>query len=391
MKILIHGRKNGYIVLYPKPTPTEFYSFASDIQSISANNYAVYYGKNIYTLAFVNGGCIFTKYVIGNDVERGQLGEIGISVFIPNTYKLKGEDVKTLLDELINTYTRNYISDNKIIEPKNGFDWLLFTSLANGYDQELLPRSSNDDNFTLGTKDPAFHYYKSDSELIEHFDKPFQEEYSDYRQILFIDSNLKGDGNPLYVLRNSGVELNPDLKNEHYYLINYNRSKGVKITAYYNNKWHERSDGKGNNKIRAKWPVEIKYSKDDRCYEPINAPGTISNLSSEIHKYVKINGNQIILQYDAFINLKKKTKRVVFKITDRKEVDFSDAEITCENNNDQTVKTVINNQLVFSDEELKDSWSVIARKGDYSGKTEFTPVETNESDPVRIRVEKKPL
>ena len=36
MKLLIHGRKNGYTVLYPKPTPKEFFSFASDIQSINA-------------------------------------------------------------------------------------------------------------------------------------------------------------------------------------------------------------------------------------------------------------------------------------------------------------------------------------------------------------------
>jgi hypothetical protein len=62
MKILIHGRKNGYTILFPKPTPLEFYSYASDIQSISANNYDVYYGKYFYTLAFVNGGCVFTKY-----------------------------------------------------------------------------------------------------------------------------------------------------------------------------------------------------------------------------------------------------------------------------------------------------------------------------------------
>jgi hypothetical protein len=381
MKILIHGRKNGYTVLYPRPTPTEFYSFASDIQSINANNYDVYYGKNFYTLAFVDGGCVFTKYVIGDDVERGQLGEIGISVFIPNTQKLSGADVKTLLDELINTYNKNYISNNKIDEPKNGFDWLLFASLANGYDAKLLSRSSIFNNVTIGKQDPAFHYYKSDSELIEHLDKPFQEEYSDYKQILFIDNNLQGASNPLNVLKNSGVEVNPDLKNEYYYLNNYNRSRGVTITA--NGK--PRSDKKGENQIRAKWQVEIKYSKDDRCYEPINVHGTISDSSSEIYKYLEVKGNHIMLNYDAF-NPTPKTKSVTFKINDRKGNDIYDAEITCKNSY-QPAKTVTNNHIVFSGEELKESWSIIVHKGDFSGKTEFTPDKTNES--VEIIVEER--
>lgn len=355
MKLLIHGRKNGYTVLYPRPTPTEFYSFASDIQSISANNYDVYYGKNFYTLAFVDGGCVFTKYVIGDDIERGQLGEIGISVFIPNTYELSGEDVKTLLDELINIYSRNYISNNKIEEPKNGFDWVKFTSLANGYDAKLLSRTTSNDNITTGTQDPAFHYYKSDSELIEHLDKPFQEEYSDYRQILFIDSNFKGAANPLNVIKNSGIEVNPDLKNEYCYLNNYNKSRGVKITAYYNNKWNECSDGKGNNQIREKWQVEIKYSKD--YFKPIEATGSISNRASDIYKYLEINGSSIKIKYDAFLP-EPETKTFTFDVTKKDGTKVSDAEIHVDIQPWQHRSNV-----TFIAEELGREHKIAARKG----------------------------
>ena len=372
MRILIHGRKNGYTVLYPKPTPTEFYSYASDIQSINANNYDVYYGKNFYAIACVDGGCIFTKYVIGDDVERGQLGEIGISVFIHNTQKLSGLDVKTLLDELINTYSKNYIFNHKIDEPKKGFDWMLFSSLANGYDAKLQLRSSNNDNISAGAQDAAFHYYKSDSELIEHLDKPFQEEYSDYKQILFIDSNLKGEANPLNVLKNSGVEVNPDLKNEYYYLNNYNYSKGVIITA--NGK--PRSDKKGENQIRAKWQVEISYSKDEQCYEEINANGTLSDLSSKIHNYLEIKSNQILLKYEAFNNPTPKTKTITLEIKDRKANLVADAEVQIGTQPWQKIAG-FQYKYSFSGEELKQRWNILVKKGDFSGKlNNLVPTDT---------------
>lgn len=313
MLILIHGRKNGYSVLFPKPTPPEFYSFASDIQSISANNDGAYYGCHFYTLAFAEGGCIFTKYVIGDDVERGQLGEIGISVFIPKDRKLSGAEVKTLLDELIEIYSINYINDNKIDEPKSGFNWFLFTALANEYDLKLLRNSYDNDSFLPGSQDPAFHYYNNDIELIEHLDKPFQDEYREYKQILLIDNKLQGDANPLNVIKNSGITVNADLKNEPYYLNNYNRSKGVTITA----NGEPRSDKRGENQIRSKWLVEINYSKDNRCYEPIHAKGTIADLSTEIHNYIELKGNQILLRYETFNNAKEREKPITFKIEDR--------------------------------------------------------------------------
>jgi len=380
MKILIHGRKNGYSVLYPKPTPTEFYSFASDIQSLNANNYNVYYGKNFYTIAFVTNGYVFTKYVIGDDVQRGQLGEIGISVFIPNTQKLSGADIKTLLDELINKYNRNYIFNNKIDEPKNDFDWSIFSSLANGYDAKLQSRSTQNDNVTSGTKDPAFQYYKSDSDLIEHFDKPFQEEYSDYKQILFIDSNLQGASNPLNIIKNSGIEVNPDLKNEHYYLDNFRQSKGVTITA----NGMSRSDEKGQNQIRLKWQGEINYSKD--YHKPIFATGSISDPVSEIHKYLEIYGNDIRIKYDAF-KPDPETKSFTFDVETKNDgTKVIDAEIQVDSQPWQKIT-----EVTFTGEELGEEHKIVARKGDslISEVVRITPKDSSEASILLPLIEKK--
>ena len=380
MKLLIQGRNNGYIILYPKPTPKEFYSFASDIQSINANNYDKYYGKYFYTIAFVDGGCIFTKYVIGDDVGRGQLGEIGISAYVSNTQKLSGADVKALLDELINTFCRHYIFDNKIDEPKNGFDWLLFTSLANGYDAKLISRPNINDIDTRGTQDPAFHYYKSDNELIEHFDRPFQEEYSDYKQIFFIDNNLQGTCNPLNVLRNSGAEVNPDLNNEYCYFNNYDQSKCVTITAIDNS----RAVGKNNNKIRPKWKVEIKYVRD--YYKPIVVTGSISNPASDIHRYLERNGNNIKILYNVF-RPDPETKTVSFDVvTKRDRVKVTDVEIQVDS---QPWKYLSN--VTFTAEELGSEHKIAARKGDnlFSDVVKITPKDFKETSLLLPLKEKK--
>lgn len=343
--------------MYPKPTPTEFYSFASDIQSINANNYDVYYGKMFYTLAFAENGCFYSKYVIGDDIGRGQLGEIGISVYIPNAQKLPGADIKNLLDELINTYIQNYIIDNKIEEPKTNFDWHLFTSIADKYDEKISSRSSENDNIITGLKDPALYYYKSESDLIEHLDKPFQEEYNAYRQILFISSDLKGISDPKNVLTNSGDEVNPDLKNEYYYLSNFSFTKGVTISA----NGRPRSDKKRENQIRAKWQVEINYSKNPRCFEPINVKGTLSDINSEIYDYLEKKGNHIQIKYSAFDNPPEKSKELNFEIKDWKGNNIKGAKIIVGTRPPEKAEDSIKT-IAFRGEEIIKEWKVSAEK-----------------------------
>ena len=378
MQIFIQARKDGYNVLYPTPTPTEFYQFASDIQSASADNNPDYYGKNFYALAFASDGCIFTKYVIGYDVQRGDIGNVGISVFIPNTEKLSGENLKELLDKLLNIYCSNYCPDNNISDKRE--DWDLFTSLANNYDVKLQRRSTHNDTIITGTQDPAFLYYKDGNDLIEHLDKPFQEEYSNYKKILFIDKNLQSTANPLRVLKNSGVEVIPDLKNEYYFLNNYNRSKGVSIIA--NGK--SRSEGKDNNSIRAKWQVEINYSKE--YYKPIVVSGSISNLDSDIHKYLDINGSNINIEYDAF-QPNPETKTVTFDVVTKKDgTKVTGAEIQVDTRPWQS-----HSEVTFKGVELGREHKITARIGDtlFSDVVKITPKYYSNNSIRLLLIEKK--
>lgn len=381
MKILIQGRKNGYSVLYPSLTPSDpFYSYANDIQSISASNNSIYYGKLFYTLAFTNGGYIFTKYIIGDDVERGQLGEIGISVFISNTEILKGDEIKSLLDELINIYHSNFIFNHKIVEPKNGFDWTLFETRVKSYNSKLLQNPHNFNYQTSGTKDPAFHYYKSDNELIELFDKPFQEEYFDYKQIYIIEYNHQGASNPLNVLKNSGVEVNPDLSNEYRYLNSFSLP-GLTIKTKFNNQWNERTSEAGKNIIRSKWPVKLSYQKDEKCYKPIESP---EKTTTELSEFLEIRGNRIIVKTDRFNKPEEIQTVVEFNVVDHKKNEITNVQIDLKCNNYRLPKTVINNKAEFKGPELIQLWTAEVRTGEYSGKEEFTP-ETDRKVEIKVK------
>ncbi|MBU0490047.1 MAG: hypothetical protein KKA07_03145 [Bacteroidetes bacterium] len=351
MKIFFQGRKNGYNPLFPIPTPEEFYGFAGDTQTESAKNDAGFYGKFFYSLGFFRGGCIFTKFIFVCDTFRYRsLGNISISIYIDEGNKLPGKDVKFLLDELIGTYCNNYCPDYYFNEKQE--DWPLFTPLADSYNKNLITHTSDSIAVTPGPKDPAFHYYQSDNELIEHFDEPFQEEYSGFRQIFFIDRKLQEKGNPLDVLKHSGTEVNPDLSNDYVYLQDFDLSKRVKITA--NGK--PLTGRKGENQIRAKWRVDIEYLKE--FYKPIRATGRISDTDSEIYKYLEKNGSNLKIRYDAF-QPDPEIKIITCVITKKDGTQISDAEIQTDQRPWQSELNI-----KFKAEELGQEHKIVAKRGD---------------------------
>ncbi|MDR1182839.1 MAG: hypothetical protein LBL13_12760 [Bacteroidales bacterium] len=357
MKILIHGRKNGYTVLYPKPTPPEFYSFASDIQSINAINNNIYYGKNFYTLAFTGNGCIFTKYVFGDDVERGQLGEIGISIFIPNNQKLSGNAVKTLLDELVSIYSRNYIVNNQIVQPTTGFDWLLFTSLINNYEAQLRPVPADDvENYQQGTNEASFVLYASETELQRYFDAPYQEEYSDFKQIFFLEYNA----NELLKLIKHDASANLtgkiDLDDPKYKLLFHaQETGGLQIEVKANGK---RQSNK--NKVRRKSTLEITYSQKYRESETIT--GTWNDIKNKRPQSIivdDINGTVSIKP----IILKEQRRVVAVNTLDETTNNPIAANITCTNRY-KNLSPVIN-QVTFIGNDIGEQWIIRVEASGY--------------------------
>ena len=385
MEFVVNGTKGGFRTLYSTPSAP---SIGSDIRNNVSSEDAV--GKSLYALAFLANGCAFTKYIIVRDTLRSySTGTIAFSLFLPFNKELanKGADVKSLLDKISLYYSDNYIIDNNINRGETLIiqeDWSFVDDILHEYREQ--DKTTKEEELLSGSKDAAVIYYKNDVELLEYLDKPYQEEYSSYRQILLIDNDLQGKSiDPINILRSSGDELNNiDLKNEKYYLIDC-PSKYFTITA--NGK--PRSDRGNNNYIRAKWPVEIRYSKDDLCFEPIEAKGTISNPESEISKFLKIEDKKIYIRYEAFNNPIPKTKAIIIKVKKTNGDPVADAIITYKNNDYSEEKTATNNIITFKGEEIKERWLVSAKKENESLISEFKPVFPLSEDEAELFLHKQ--
>jgi len=367
MKIFIQGRKDGYNTLYPKPTPAEFFQFASDIQRIDAQNNSKYYGKSLYSIAFNGNGCISTKYIIGYDTLRSNIGNIGISVYIPNNQKMSGADIKTLLDDLINIYTTNYCPDFKINNQKQE-DWLLFSSYADSYNPNVKPFSS-DENFQYGNKDAAYIFYNNTSEIEKYLETPYQEEYKVYKQILFIENQSQLILEVIKHDPTANLTGDIDLENPSYKLREYHGQgkNGISIEIRANGKLRNNKD-----KIFRKDIVTIKYSK--KYYKDIFEEGKLTD--PQIEKYLMISDNSIDVVKN--IELPKTEIPVEIRIYNRNGESISDAIISCKNNNYSKIENqVYQNTIIFLGEEQKDSWTISAKRDSLSGGETFTPEHTS--------------
>jgi len=309
MKIFIQGRKDGYKILYPRPTPEEFFYFARDIQSASAKSGSDYFGKSIYALALTNGGCIFSKYFIGYDFDRKDTGYIGVSIYIPDNKKLRGIDVKLFLDDLLQTYLFNYVDGHNITNRIE--EWHLFSSLIDMFKSRLI-EYEKEDGYKAGEHDAAYLFYDSDTLLQSIFDSPYQPEYVDFKEVFLVNEKFKQTGNPLDIFKNSGTEIKIDFSNEIFFLHLDNNLTGLKVSA----------DGKyktgrqGENKIRFKSIIELTYCADDRCFLPGSVTGSLSDANSDIHKYLIRRGKYVSINFDSLSDLqapREKTIRFLFK------------------------------------------------------------------------------
>lgn len=351
MKLFVQARKDGYNVLYPKPTPNEFFQFAGDIRPESKDPNLL--GKYLYTISFANGGCIFTKHVVIQDIQRQGLGNIGFSIFIPNNKKLSGNDSIKLLDELLNTYCINYCPDY-YLENKTE-DWEIFEAIKNQY---YLYDLSNDDteNYQRGTADAAFVYYIDKTELCTFFDNPYQEEYSKHKQVFFIEKNLEDKSdNPLNAIPhdpNANLTGKISLENPKYKLI-YNQQArgGVKIEVKVNgNLRYSKS------KIKRKEDLHIIWSKQ-YCETKVKN-GKWYEIGSD---FLEINDIEKTITVKE-INIHPTTYTLSIQTKDRFSNPITDATITLKIGNYLLGRNAINNTIQITEEELQNKCYIMAQK-----------------------------
>jgi hypothetical protein len=354
IKLFIQGRKDGYRVLYPKPTPTEFFQFAGDLRPDGNNNQLL--GKSFYSLAFAPGGHIFTKQLIIQDVQRQGLGNIGFSLFIPAQKKMPGEQAIELLDELVKTYYLNYCPDYYLDFVQE--DWAIFENIVSKYHVYLKNKFQEDlENHAQGADDPAYLYYSDVLELQRFFDAPAQEEYAQFKQVFFIDKSLESQSNnPLKAIRhnsNGNLTGKIDLNNQSYRLIYTTLSQGgVRLEVKVNG-----MPLLNKNQIKRKDHLEITWSK--AYHESSIIKGTSVDIGPP---YLLINEDSKTITIKD-IALNERTFKFHVKAVDKFSRPINDAELVAYSQNNKRERPLVNNSIILKEEELNENYYVIGRKG----------------------------
>lgn len=381
MRVFIQGRKDGYRVLYPIPTPREFFRFGGDIQSINARNQQGLYGKSVYSISFEQSGCIFSKFVIGYDSSRANLGNISFSIFIPDEKSLDGNSIVELLDRMSSLYFEKYAPDFYITNKQE--DWSLFVSLADGYESVCRQRDVLDvQHMARGAHDAAFVYYASKDELQSYLDDCYQQAYIPYSQVLFVDSSLKDKAeNPLNVLKHgleSDLTGKIDLNNGRYRLIVEDPSL-IRVEAV--DSYGYRKNLFSNEHFFRKTELIITWSK--RFYIPKERRGTIDLLKS----VVEINEDDKTATIKPIeLDIVEKKIQPQFRLHDNPILLDT---FTCKNLLGDIVE-INDGILLFSGEQTEQEWTIFASKKPFIDVSKsFVPISSSEVLDIPVSEKKR--
>lgn len=318
MKIVIHGTKLGHDTFTPE-----------DVKMIDARpdkNKIAAIGQQAYSIYFNESSVIFSKYKIIRDVLGDKrTGNVAFSLLIPHAKKLSGIDILTILNKVSSIFCSKHIVNDNLDNFKE--DWVWVSEINNEYESKL---KFNDDHLVAGNADPAFIYYDSDELLAKYFDLPYQEEYSAYKQIFFVEKTLEGKPeNPLNALRHdpaANLTGKIDLENPKYKLIyNQHATGGVNIEVKV-----DRPLQYSKNKIRKNDKLEIIWSK--QYHKKIYKTGTWDDIGSD---FLDINNDkEVITVKDKELDPIKYTLR--FQTNPKLDEDI--IKIKIGNNPEQTIK-----------------------------------------------------
>jgi hypothetical protein len=207
MKTVIHGTINGYRIITPDQNVAGLLDARPDSHKVAA------IGQQAYSVNFSGGKIIFSKYKIIRDaVKHMNMGNIAISIIIQNNKKLAGENVKAMLDEIAESFTKKYVKGNNLGSIDELESWDFVTEIEKRYRPKLGDNPETIPNIKRGPRNAAFAYYSSEEELQKYLDAPYRNEYVEYEQIFFIDNELEGKpSSPLNALRNSGDNLTGEI------------------------------------------------------------------------------------------------------------------------------------------------------------------------------------
>ena len=163
MEIVIHGTKDGYRQLHSTNADVA-YVIAKDMRIGTNDDGSM--GQSVYSLGFFTRGLAYSKYIIVKDTQRSSaLGFIAFTLFLEHNKTLEGFNIKKLLDDLSESYSKKYIVNNYLNRGEKTLireDWSFVKNISDNYNEQS--RSINYQQKT-GSKDPAIVYFKETQDL----------------------------------------------------------------------------------------------------------------------------------------------------------------------------------------------------------------------------------
>ena len=344
MKIVIHGTNGGYHIFTTEKE--KMFDARPDSNKVGS------IGQQAYSINYNDNSIVFSKYKIIRDVVGDKrTGNVAFSIVIPHTKKLSGIDILAMLDKLSCDFCSKHVVNDNLDNFRE--DWAWVSEIKNEYENNL---KYNDDLLVGGSAVPAFLFYDSNELLEKYFDLPYQEEYSAYRQIFFVEKSLDGKPeNPLNALRHdptANLTGKIDLENPKYKLI-YNQQArgGVKIEVKVNGSLRS-----SKSRIKRKEDLQIIWSKQF-CETKVKS-GKWYEIGSD---FLEINDIEKTITVKE-IDILPTTYTLLIQPKDRFSNPITDAEITLKVNNYLPERKAINNTIQITAEELQNKCYVIAKK-----------------------------
>ena len=379
--VVIKGTKRGFDLIYASKEvhDTDKSAIIYDLRKDSISENVI--GQQCYGISFSPNGKVCTIYRIMYDGLRSMaVGFIGISLFIPYEVGIDGKTGIYLLNNLLLGYLK-YAEKDKL-GAKNE-DWEFIENLLDANQQNYKYVGKKNSSWISGTKDAAYIYY-NEVDLEMYFDKMFQSQYKNYKQIVLIEKNLKNKTNILEAIKHSDDLTDLiNFKNPSYSLI-VNPIQGVEV----------RVQGDGGNiqndaKIKKDQSIKIDFIK--QYHDSISIAGNYQELLTKHPGILTIDENSkiIIINPPQFLT---QSKTVKVNISDDSNILVKESIISLQLKNENKGKVKHNDEFkefTFYGQEIYENWILIVDAGEQYEKLEKQIYPNSLPNSIDIKILKK--
>ena len=210
--IIAHGTVNGYRKLTQAPPVGLEQNVLADIRMEFDTTQTMLQKPAGYILQMAPNGAWVSIVRLLFDGERSGNGAgfFAFSAFIPNDIIISGEVIKTILDDLMNTY-RGIIAGD--LSKNIGVDWSFVEQASQRLNAQCKQRRKAAVTNYVPSDKFAYVEISSPSAIPLYLEKPFQPEYGAYKAV-FLGTTLQ---NPNRI--STHTRLDVDFENEQYEIV----------------------------------------------------------------------------------------------------------------------------------------------------------------------------